>query len=201
MRTPLLSTFLVLFFTAPAVLAQDKNWKDKPWYLDFGTGAVLQSDQGGVGYEPGFMFSLAVGRHLGGTERLALSVEAEGLFTVNRFDENDLLPGVDTDVKALGLMLNGMADYYFNDTLALYGGLGLGFVPRIEIDLLDQTGVAYDDSTFAWQFMFGVRWRLGGRYDAILGYRYFAPTTLSTGTGDYDPQQHILEVGVRFGLF
>lgn len=216
MRTPLLTPVLALVVLASSAFAHDKNRQDKPWYFQFGGGAILftqpvSNNPGGeVGYDAGWDLTWALGRDMGGGERWGWSLELEGYFGQALAKDEDLLnvPGaVARKAKMLAWLGNAVLDYHLSDRTALYLGGGVGYANRINFETFDQGNLDQQDTSgLAYTIKTGVKYNLGGRYDVLVGYRYVGTESLSVknlannSTFDIEPANHMLEVNVRFGL-
>jgi len=218
MRTPLLaaSTALVLF--APTAFAHDKNKEEDPWYFQFGGGAVfympsVDDNPGGtVDWDLGWQTNWAIGYDLGALsgDKWGWSIEGEMYFSQVEIDDGDILNVAGANqrkAKNLAWFGNLIFDYHFTEQYAWYFGGGIGFASDIEYETWDQGLYTNEDNDgVAYQFKTGLKWNLGGRYDFLLGYRFYATddfeirNTANNSTFDIENYQHSIEVDVRFGL-
>jgi opacity protein-like surface antigen len=212
MRIPLIPIALTLLGSAAFAHEED----DRPWFIQFGLGAVFSGDAedvpgGTVEFDPGYSVSGGVGYHVCQDERFGFDLLGELFITDFKVDEGDLtsIPSaVDDDAGVTAWMLNGIAEWHFTDQFAAYGGLGVGWASKIEYDAWDSGNLQIeDDSGLAFQGLLGFLYNLGGTYDVLLGYRYFRTETVEIenqvppfGSDDLDVAQHVVEVGFRWAL-
>jgi opacity protein-like surface antigen len=187
MRIPFLLFAAVLL--GPSAWAQHEE--EHPYYFELGLGGVFSEDAQGVGFDPGFSSSLAVGRGWEVSERLDFEAEVEAFYQSFKFDEDDLpsTAAADDRCKTLAFMLNGVFDWEFTQQYSVYGGAGVGWAKEVEY------GAFNSDDELAYQGLFGFAYNLGGTSDLRLGYRYF-----TADVDEVDASQHSVEATFRWAL-
>jgi len=218
MRTPLLSAVSALVLFAPSTFAHDKNKEEDPWYFQFGVGAVFympsvdDNPGGSVDWDLGWQTNWAIGYDLGAFsgDKWGWSVEFEGYFSQVEIDDSDILnvPGAnDRKSKNLAWLGNVVFDYHFTEQYAWYFGGGIGWASRIKFETWDQGAFNnVDTDGIAYTFKTGLKYNLGGRYDVLIGYRFFGTEDVeienvnNNTSFDIENYQHSLEIDVRFGL-
>lgn len=111
------------------------------------------------------------------------------------------------DVQALSLMFSGYYDFFRNQKVQPYLGLGFG-VAKVDADgvtPVSGSSVDDDDVAFAFHGTAGVSVALSQRTKLTFSYRYFAVPDLeftnAVGTSvDSDYASHDLMVGIRFSF-
>lgn len=218
MRTPLLPAFSVLLLLAPGAFAQNRDKEDNPWYIQYGVGwLVYQADVDNnpgesVDWNTGFETAAALGYDFGpftDSGKWGWALEAEFYYSQTEIESSDVVnvPGTDDrKQKGIAWLGNVIIDYNFTDQTAWYFGGGAGWSPRTKFEPWDQGNFDQDDdSMFAYQFKTGLKYNLGGRYDFMLGYRFYATEDIEIDSqvgSDFDIEnyQHSVEATVRFGL-
>lgn len=181
-------------------------------YLRLGAGLVTTEDSNGpdedVGFDEGYMLSLALGRRLGASENgLGVSLELEGYWSDQDADDQGPLQAV-SDVTAGALFLDGILDLRLADAVSLYGGGGIG---AAWVDVGTRSDSIHDFTTddgpyLAWQARAGAAFHLTANTSLYAGYRFvnIDDADIDDGLGsasfDLETQQHVLEVGVSFGF-
>jgi len=161
-----------------------------------------------VDFDEGYLLGIALGqRATSGAGPLNFSLELEGLWSQQDASNSGALQAVD-DVTAAMIFLNGLLEYQLMDRLSIYGGAGLG-VAWVDVgtnhdgtnDFTDEDG-----PFFAWQARTGVQWQFTPGIAGNFGYRFINidDVNLDDNAGgasfDLSTRQHVLEVGVRFGI-
>ncbi len=213
MRILPLATVLFVSSFASSAFAQDRS--ESPWYIGFDLGALSVTDidqnpTGTVGYDTGVSMALALGRHLIRSDSLDFSGELEGLYAFTKLDDGDLVnipSAISRDYGNLAWFVNGVLDWKLSEDFGWYGGAGVGYASGIRLQSFDSGNLAQADTqAIAFQFKLGAIFHMGGRYDFLLGYRYFQTEdvqidNLVTLTSfDVTNQANIFEAGVRWGL-
>ncbi len=213
MRITYLAT--VLFFLTAASTAFGHGRDEDRWYLGLGIGAVGAPDidenpTGTVGYDPGITGSLLIGRDLGGSDDVGFAAEFEGFLSDYKLEEEDLgkIPSaISDDAGTLAWLVNGVIDWHIAEQFGFYGAAGIGYASTIEFEFYDSGNLNQEDKHgLAWQLKLGLQYNLGGSYDFLLGYRYLQTedvevrNTVTQATFDVPNEQHVFELGVRWGL-
>jgi len=219
MRTPLLSAVSAILLLAPGAFAQQRNEEDHKWYTQYGVGWLIyqtpvdNNPGGDVDWNTGFETAAAVGYDMGpltDSGKWSWALEGEFYYSQTDIDSNDVtkVPGAsDRKQKGIAWLGNLIIDYNFTEQTSWYFGGGLGWSPRTKLEPWDQ-GIydQKDTSALAYQFKTGLRYNLGGRYDFMLGYRFYATEDLKidnqadNSSFDIENYQQSIEATVRFGL-
>lgn len=161
-----------------------------------------------VEFNEGYLLGIALGHRVtSGTGPLDFDLELEGLWSRQDASNSGALQAVD-DVSALAIMLNGLLEFQLMERLSIYGGAGLG-VAWLDVGT-NNTGAnnfsSDDGPFFAWQARTGVQWQFTPGIAGNFGYRFINidDANLDDNAGgasfDLSTQQHVLEIGVRFGI-
>ena len=214
MRISLFPAALALPLLASPLFAHDPG-SDDDWYLQLGIGFVNTTDVddspgGTVSFDTGYDFSLALGKHLRDSGSTGMAVELEGILVNFKTDEQDLLSvpsAVSDDGQNMAWLGNLVFDFHASEQFSFYLGGGIGYATDIEYDTFDSGNLrTNDEDGLAYQAKLGFMYHLGGNYDFLFGYRFFATETVEvedTTTGatfDIDNMQHIIEFGFRWGV-
>lgn len=182
---------------------------DNGWYLQIGGALVTTQDSDGpdeeIDFDEGWGVPLAFGRRMGADDgnKIAFDLEAEAIYTDQDANETGALEAL-SDLTVLGGLINGVGDFGLSDTIAVYGGAGIGLA---FLDVSEDTGFEEEDGPFlAWQAKAGLRWYASPSVAWSLGYRFLniddAEIEDDLGVADFDleTQQHMLELGLRWSL-
>lgn len=191
MRKSVFVVFLLLVgafvFTSPA-LAIDGM------YVSGNVGAVMLSDSdihvdgsgiGDVGYDTGYVLTVAVGRKV---EYVRL--EGELGYRANdmegyQYSDSSITASLGGDVKTLSFMVNAYFDIDTGTSFTPFIGGGIGFA-NVDVELkgrvvengeviFDESG-GDDETVFAYQGIVGVAFAMSDNTSLDLSYRYFATT-------------------------
>ena len=134
---------------------------------------------------------------------VSFNIELEGLWTQQDASTTGALQAVE-DVSVLAALLNLTVDFAFAERASVYVGGGVG---PAWMDVGSSNGFQDDDGPFlAWQARAGLEWRFASNTAANLGYRFLNidDNNVDDGIGNssfgLETQQHVLEIGLRFGL-
>lgn len=180
-------------------------------YLRLSGGLVTMSDADGpsedIEFNEGYLLGLAFGQRMNSNSKFNFSLELEALWTDQDADDSGPIQSV-RDVTFGALFLNGMFDFELGERLSLYAGAGVG---AAWVDVGTHSSIINDfDSDegpyLAWQLRAGLEWRFSNSVSANLGYRFITnddvelDDDIGGASFDLDTQQHVLEIGLRFGL-
>lgn len=182
-------------------------------YLQLGAGLTTTHDANGPGeeidFDEGYAIPVAIGCRFGASDGnpVAFDVEFEGLWTDQDADDSGTLQAV-TDVSVLGGLVNGLAEFAVSDRLALYAGAGLGLA-ALDVGTTSDALNDFDEEDgpfLAWQLKAGVRLWTSERTAWSLGYRFLniddaeIDDDIGGASFDFETEQHVVELGLRFGL-
>ena len=176
------------------------------YYLHMGLGGVFSEEVDVHGldanFDPGFMASLAVGRHFPFSDRFGIDIELEGYYQYFKLDDLREVPSsVDDDSRALAFLVNGLLEWHFTPQFSVYGGGGVGWANKIEYASLDSGNLSQDpEDGVAFQGRFGLGYNLGGSYDFRFGYRYFMTEPVDIIDAGVSEELSIAQHGVEFGF-
>lgn len=141
-----------------------------------GLGCLIPGDVTGGGggtseflFDGGTAFSLAVGRQFRNGVRSDLSLDwlRNDIDAVRAADGTET--GSDTDLDAVGLLLNLWYDFALGRNFMPYVGGGMG---ARWLELTGGNGGSVDDTVFGYQLGAGLGWALSDRLALSLDYRY-----------------------------
>lgn len=200
----------IAMWSAPYYAAESTT--ERNTYLRLSGGLVTTEDSAGpdedIEFNEGYLLGVAIGRRMGASENgLGFGLELEGLWTDQDADDQGAIQAI-TDVSVLGAMLNGTLDFKIADAFSIYGGGGVGAAwMNIGTDADSLNDFNDEDGPFfAWQLRGGVMWHLSDMTAFNVGYRFLniddAQIDDDIGAADFDleTQQHVLEVGLTFGI-
>ncbi len=186
---------------------------DNGYYFHFGAGLATTRDSDGPGesvnFDEGHAIPVAFGRRFGANDgnAYAFDLELEGIWTDQDVSGSGTLQAV-TDVTVLGLLVNGVGEVALNDRFGLYAGGGIGLA-MLDAGTTSDAFNDFDDEDgpfLAWQAKAGLRLWASKSTAWNIGYRFLniddATIDDNIGSASFGLQteQHILEIGVRFGL-
>ncbi|MDZ4773755.1 MAG: outer membrane beta-barrel protein [Planctomycetota bacterium] len=202
-------------WSAPYYAAEshtDRNRTERNSYVRLSGGLVTTEDSSGpdedLEFDEGYLLGVAFGRRMGASENgLGFGLEIEGLWTDQDADSKGTLQAV-SDVTVIGALLNGTLDFRIADAFTLYGGAGIG-VAWLDVGTGSDSLNDFDDEDgpfLAWQARAGVMWHFSENTAFNFGYRFLNidDAEIDDGIGsaefDLETQQHVLEVGLTFGI-
>ena len=200
------------FAAWPAPYIAEESHTEKKTYLRLNGGLTTTSSSDGpdeeIDFNEGYMLGVAIGRRTGQSDTgVGFMFELEGLWTDQDADDDGPIQAV-SDLSIAALLLNGLVDYRVADAITIYGGAGIGAAwlnVGTEADSLNE--FEEEDGPFlAWQARAGVGFHLGANTMLSVGYRFLnvddAEIDDNIGDASFDLQteQHILEVGLTFGI-
>ena len=182
-------------------------------YLHLAAGLTTTRDSDGPGeeidFDEGYAIPVAIGVRFGADDgnAFAFDIELEGIWTDQDASTSGALQAV-TDLSVLGALVNGVGEFALSDRIALYAGGGIGLA---ELDAGTTTDALNDfdeeDGPFlAWQVKAGLRFWSSGSTAWDIGYRFLniddatIDDDLAGASFDLQTEQHVLELGLRFGL-
>jgi len=181
------------------------------WYFQLGGGFVSTADSNGPGeeidFEEGVGAILSVGHRFPHAGPLAFDNELELIWTDQDVSDSGILKAV-SDVNTLSALLNGVGDYSFTETFSLYGGAGLGF-SFVDVGTRSDSLNDFDDEDgplLTWQVKTGGRFQMSESTSFSVGYRFVniddheIDDDIGGASFDLKTEQHILEIGYRFGI-
>jgi opacity protein-like surface antigen len=182
-------------------------------YLRLSGGLVTTRDANGQGTEDvkfneGYLLGVAIGKRASsGAGPVNVDVELEGIWSQQDASNSGALQAVD-DINVGALMINAMLEFEIAHPLSLYAGAGVGGAWMKVGTNSDGTNdfKAKDGPFFAWQARAGLQWQFTPGIAANVGYRFLnvADTRIddNNGTNSFDlsTEQHVLELGIRFGI-
>jgi opacity protein-like surface antigen len=179
------------------------------WYLRVNAGAVTTTSSDGpsedIDFNEGWLAAVAIGNRLtDGHGAVDFDLELEGVFTQQDADDN---PALD-DVTSIAPYLNGVFDFHLSDTFSLYAGAGIG-AAWVDVGTNSDSLNDFDDEDgpfLTWQLKAGLMFRMSPSTAFTLGYRFRniddvqIEDELNNNSFDLQTEQHVLELGVVFGL-
>lgn len=197
-------------WTAPYYVQESHTVRNS--YLRLSGGLVTTEDSSGpnedIGFDEGYLLGIAFGRRMGASETgLGFGLELEGLWTDQDADNKGPIQAL-TDVTVAGVLLNGTLDFRIADSVSLYGGAGIG-AAWLNVGTKSDSINDFKDEDgpfLAWQLRAGVAWHLSENTAFNVGYRFLNidDAQIDDGLGgasfDLQTQQHVLEVGLTFGI-
>jgi opacity protein-like surface antigen len=181
-------------------------------YLRLSGGFVTTENSSGpdedVEFDEGYLLGVAFGRRMGASENgLGFGLELEGLWTDQDANSNGVLQAV-TDVTVIGVLLNGTLDFKVADAFSIYGGAGIG-AAWLDVGTKSDSINDFNDEDgpfLAWQARAGVAWHVSDNTAFNVGYRFLniddaqIDDGLGSSSFDLETQQHVLEIGLTFGI-
>lgn len=202
------------YFASPtlAVLQHDGDDHFGGTYLRINGGLVTSEASDGpdeeIDFDEGFLVAVAIGQRMSsGDQPLNFDLELEGLWTDQDADSDGPIEAV-RDVSVLGAMLNGTVDFRLADRFSIYGGAGIG-AAWLDVGTASDGLNSFDDEDgpfLAWQAKAGIMWRFSTNTAFLVGYRFLniddaeIDDSLGSASFDLETQQHVLELGLRFGI-
>ena len=199
---------LYLTFSALAVFTQDSALRDN-------TGGVIDAALAPFGFmtsditaelSPGFGFRAGVGYTIPAPESpVTLTLELEYLFQSADFDSLSTPIGslsAGGDNYSHSIMGNLILDFDIAGGFGVYVGGGIG-VTIVSADLNNIGGIVTflgrdEDTTFAWQFLGGLKYAIDEHWVVYLGGRYFDAGDVNFATLGGEYKSISLEAGFRF---
>ncbi len=191
--------------------ARDPDGRPGGAYLQVGGGLVTTEDSDGpdedVEFDEGYLVSVALGHRFASSSPLAFDLELEGVWTDQDADDDGALQAVN-DVTSIGALVNGLVDFRMTRSISLYGGAGIG-ATWLDIGTESDALNDFDDEDgpfLTWQAKAGVAFAIARSAELRVGYRFhnIDDAEIDDGIGDssfdLETSQHVLEVGLRFGL-
>ncbi|HEV8112191.1 MAG TPA: outer membrane beta-barrel protein [Planctomycetota bacterium] len=199
-------------FAWPAPIIVQESHTEKKSYLRLSGGLTTTEDSSGpdedIKFNEGYLLGVAFGRRVGASDTgLGFCFELEGLWTDQDADDDGPIQAV-SDVSVAALLLNGLLDFRIADAVGLYGGAGIGVAwlnVGTEADSLHEFNDE-DGPFLAWQARAGVEFHLSGSTTLNVGYRFLniddanIDDDIGAASFDLQTQQHVLEVGISFGI-
>ena len=211
---------------SPSVV-QDDDWDDdadypsdsawSPWYFGveggFTTTQRSEDENREVDFDNGYLIGALVGYQFTESrpKEASWAVELEAWWSDQDADLSD--DGIDlnasADITTFSGLINGVVDYMFNQSWAVFGGVGLGLSAVDSGDVGDNFG-DFDDENgpfLTWQLKAGVRYAFSENTSLQVAYRFvniddveFDDDDGSDPSFDLQTEQHILTVGLLFGF-
>lgn len=196
-------------FTSPVALDSGHGGST---FLRFSGGLVTtESSQGpdeDIDFDEGYLLGLAIGQRMSsGDSPLNFDLELEGIWTDQDADDDGPIQAL-RDITVAGVLINGTLYFKLADRLSLYGGAGIG-VAWLDVGTESDAVNDFDDEDgpfLAWQARAGLQWELGTSTALNVGYRFLniddaeIDDSLGGASFDLETQQHVAEIGLRFGL-
>lgn len=202
-------SFVSLSDSAPALASAVPDRSRGAWYARVSGGLVTTKDTNGPGnekvkFDEGFLLGAALGQRVtSGQGPINVDVDVEGLWTQQDASTTGALQAVN-DITVLAALLNATLNVAVAERASLYLGGGVG---AAWMSVGTGSGFKDDDGPFlAWQARTGLEWRFAQSMALNLGYRFLNidKNNIDNGIGnssfDLETQQHVLEIGLRFGL-
>jgi opacity protein-like surface antigen len=192
--------------------AVEQSYTERRTYLRLSGGLVTTEDSSGpdedLEFDEGFLLGVALGRRMGASDTgFGFGLELEGLVTDQDTDDDGPIQAV-SDLTVAAAMLNATLDYRIADAISLYGGAGIG-PAWLDVGTESDSINDFDDEDgpfLAWQARAGVAWHLSENTTFSVGYRFLniddaeIDDDLGDASFDLETQQHVLEVGLTFGI-
>lgn len=196
---------------APSALPPQSSSIDEGLFLELGGGLVTTTDSDGPGeeidFDEGFGLFVGIGKRMAGDQnQVGFDLMLEGFWTDQDAQDSGLLQAVN-DVTAAGALVSGILDLSLTERLSIFGGAGIG-VSWLDIGTQSDALNDFDSDEGAlltWQGRLGTRLRFSDATSGYLGYRFLnideaeIDDDVGAASFDLETQQHIIEVGVRFG--
>jgi len=196
---------------APA-LAQD----DGGLYLELGAGLTSTESMPGLigdaAFDTGSSFNGLIGYEWQDAwAGLNLGLEFEGLWTLQNFEDELLGSGssLAEDFTTSAYLFGPKLTWPYSEEISFYGGLGVGFTTELGIKSRGDAASAFkvvDEETLLYQAKAGIRYNMGANLSWYLQYRHVVADTVEVEDDfllqsfDYDFEQDLLEVGMRYGF-
>lgn len=185
---------------------------EKRTYLRATVGLTSTADSDGpdedIEFDEGYLLSLGVGHRFGARETgLGFALELDGVWTDQDADDTGALQAV-RDVTVAGALIDGVVDYRIGDQITLYGAGGIG-AAWLDVGTVSDGFNDFDDEDgpfLAWQLKAGLAWNFGESTALHVGYRFLNvdDAEIDDGLGgssfDLETRQHVLELGLLFGI-
>lgn len=206
------SSAAAYFASPPLAVLQDDGDNFGGTFLRINGGLVTSENSDGpdeeIDFDEGFLVAVAIGQRMSsGDQPLNFDLELEGLWTDQDADTDGPIEAV-RDISVLGALLNGTVDFRLADRFSIYGGAGIG-AAWLDIGTASDGLNSFDDEDgpfLAWQAKAGIMWRVSTNAAVLLGYRFLniddaeIDDDLGGASFDLETQQHVLELGLRFGI-
>lgn len=198
-------------FTNAAPLALDED-NGGTTYIRFSGGLVTTESSDGpsedIDFDEGYLLAFAIGQRMSSSDSpLNFDLELEGVWTDQDADDDGAIQAL-SELQVLGAFINGTLYFNLGDRLSLYGGAGIG-AAWLDVGT-ETTGLNdFDDEDgpfLAWQARAGIQWAFSSGTALNLGYRFLnvddaeIDDDLGGASFDLQTQQHVAEIGLRFGL-
>lgn len=206
------SSAAAYFASPPLAVLQDDGDHFGGTFLRINGGLVTSENSDGpdeeIDFDEGFLVAVAIGQRMSsGDQPLNFDLEIEGLWTDQDANTDGPIEAV-RDISVLGALLNGTVDFRLADRFSIYGGAGIG-AAWLDIGTESDGLNSFDDEDgpfLAWQAKAGIMWRVSTNTAVLLGYRFLniddaeIDDDLGGASFDLETQQHVLELGLRFGI-
>ncbi len=213
MRILSIATLLVLPLVGAPAHANDDDGTS--WYVQFGVGYNNPTDSlgapgGDLQFDDGFTMNALVGYQMPLCgERWDWAVELEGYFSDFEVEDDgfaSLGASMAEDTSTTAVMANAMLEWQWTEQISVYGGGGIGYAPSIDFDTFGdgEDFQLAEKNAPAMQGKVGLRYRLGGSFSWLIGYRYFQTDDVRLRNGalgyvhDMNNRHHVLEIGFRW---
>lgn len=208
---PALPAVEPLSAVAPRLLQTEPPSPD--WYVALGFQTVTTRNVDGpneeIDFDEGFAIPLALGHRFHASEdgRFGVSVELEGIYTDQEAEDDNFFSAV-RDITGVSVLVNGVLDYAITEVVGVYGGLGVG-LSWLDINTEDDGLSTFEDEDgpfLAWQAKAGVLFRVSESFGIDLAYRFLniddaeIDDTNGNASFDLETQQHMIGLGLRFGV-
>ena len=189
------------------------NATHSDWYVQVGYQHVTTRSSDGpsedVEFDEGFAVPLILGKRFSSNsyENLGFAIELEGIYS-DQEAENDPVFDAVRDITAVNVLLNGVADYSFNERFGIYAGGGIG-VSFLDVGNESDNLSEFEDEDgpfLSWQLKAGAIVQATESLGIDIGYRFLNIDDVelddTNGNADFDLQieQHMVGVGFRFDL-
>ena len=197
-------------FTAPPIAMESDSGGST--YFRFSGGIVTTESSDGpdeeIDFNEGYLLAFAIGqRTSSGDGPMNFDLELEAIWDQQDADDDGPIQAID-DLAVLGVLINGTLFFNLGERLSLYGGAGIG-AAWLNVGTETNGINDFDDEDgpfLAWQARAGLQWAFGSGTALNFGYRFLniddAEIDDDVGAASFDlqTQQHVLELGLRFGL-
>lgn len=198
------------FTSSPPIVVDER--RGGTTYLRFSGGLVTTESSAGpdedIDFDEGYLLAFAIGQRMSsGESPLNFDLELEGIWTDQDADDNGPIQAL-TDISVAGVLVNGTLFFRLGERLSLYGGAGVG-VAWLDVGTESDGLNDFDDEDgpfLAWQARAGLEWQFASGMALNAGYRFLniddaeIDDSIGSASFDLETQQHIAEIGLRFGL-
>ncbi|QDV09097.1 hypothetical protein Poly30_46540 [Planctomycetes bacterium Poly30] len=162
-----------------------------------------------IDFNEGWAVPILVGKRFSSdsNENLGFAIELEGIYSDQEADDDGALRAV-RDVTGINVLLNGVVDYSFSESVGVYGGAGIG-LGFLDIGTESDGISSFDDEDgpfLSWQLKAGMLFQASETIGIDLGYRFLntddAQLDDTNGNASFNLQtrQHMIGLGLRFDV-